>query len=112
VRDHPHSRNLKWIEDETVHMALAVVEHAMGAGGEAFEQAFRDHVRSTLANSHPAGAAEAEERRPYPAAGYAVAEAIRRLNNRVDVCRALFCHGSAPGTMVATARRGARTGTR
>jgi hypothetical protein len=80
-----------FLEDETLHLTLAAVEHALG---EAVHEghpatAFRARVREVLAALLlPPDSAHPWEGR----SNYGVAQALRELPDRTEVCRTLFHH--------------------
>jgi hypothetical protein len=123
------SPNMALLEEHTLHMALAVVELALGgafspssasswssvssssslgwstrsssyfARGEGPET-FQAHVRDTVRTFLAASPSAAEDR------PYAVAESIRNLENRVDCCRALFRTRTARAVMLLVSQPG------
>jgi hypothetical protein len=94
VADHHHNQALAaFVEEETVHMALAMIEYVLGAVATAINVNddaawFRGHARETLQNFLP-GLQLAS------AFGVSAAHAILQLDRPLDAVRALFCHDRA-----------------
>jgi hypothetical protein len=88
--DHHHNQTLAaFVEEETVHIALAMIEYVLGGvvlAGD--DQWFRVHARKTLQGFLP-GLQLAS------AFGVSAAHALLQLDRPLDAVRALFCHGRA-----------------
>jgi hypothetical protein len=90
---HPNQALAAFMEEETVHMALAMIEYVLGAVATAINVNddaawFRAHAKETLQNFLP-GLKLAS------AFGVSAAHAILQLDRPLDAVRALFCHDRA-----------------
>jgi hypothetical protein len=85
-----------FLEEESLHMALAAAELAMGGAGfpnptDALES-FRRLVRDTAARFLLAAPLVQDGRHGRPPSALEVVRTIRALGSRMDFCLALFCH--------------------